>query len=65
MVGYGDETVKNLISFTINGIEYQAEEGMTYGEWHGSEYNTGFDEVIHGVDNSTILEAGKKYITLF
>lgn len=28
-----------LISFTINGVSYQAEEGMTWGEWVDSEYN--------------------------
>lgn len=31
----------NLITFTIDGIEYQAEEGMTWGEWVNSSYNTG------------------------
>ena len=30
-----------LISFTINDNEYQTEEGMTWGEWVDSEYNTG------------------------
>ena len=29
-----------LISFTIDGTAYQAEEGMTWGEWVESEYNT-------------------------
>lgn len=31
----------NLISFTIDGTTYQAEEGMTWEEWVESEYNTG------------------------
>ena len=30
----------NIITFAIDGIEYQAEEGMTWGEWIESEYNT-------------------------
>lgn len=30
----------NLITFTINGSEYQAEEGMTYRDWLLSSYNT-------------------------
>lgn len=30
----------NLITFTIGGIQYQAEEGMTWGEWIEREYNT-------------------------
>ena len=28
-----------LISFTIDGVSYQAEEGMTWGEWGDSEYD--------------------------
>ena len=30
----------NLITFTIEDVEYQAEEGMTWGEWVESDYNT-------------------------
>ena len=33
------EPVK-LITFTIAGTEYQAEEGMDWNEWKNSEYNT-------------------------
>ena len=29
-----------LITFTISGTEYQAEDGMTWGEWVGSKYDT-------------------------
>lgn len=29
-----------LITFSIDGTEYQAEEGMTWNEWIASEYNT-------------------------
>ena len=36
-----NDTSKNLITFTIDGTEYQAEEGMTWEEWVASEYNTG------------------------
>ena len=31
---------KNLITFTIGGVQYQAEEGMTWGEWVDSPFNT-------------------------
>jgi len=31
---------KQLITFTIDGAEYQAEEGMTWEEWCNSSYNT-------------------------
>jgi hypothetical protein len=34
------EPTPTLISFTIDGVSYQAEDGMTWGEWLESEYNT-------------------------
>ena len=41
----GSPTIPTLISFTIDGTSYQFEEGMTWGEWVESEYNTdGFRE---------------------
>ena len=36
----GEAPGGNLITFTIDETEYQAEEGMTWGEWVDSEYNT-------------------------
>ena len=30
---------KSIITFTIDSIEYQAEEGMTWEEWISSTYN--------------------------
>lgn len=41
----------SLITFTVDGVEYQAEEGMTWGEWVGSEYNVNGVFFID-VDNS-------------
>lgn len=38
--GYYYEVVSGLIEFTIDGTTYQAVEGMTWGEWVESEYNT-------------------------
>ena len=29
----------SLITFTVDGVEYQAKEGMTWGEWCNSEYD--------------------------
>jgi hypothetical protein len=29
-----------VISFTIEGIQYYADDGMTWGEWTDSKYNT-------------------------
>lgn len=31
----------SLITFTVDGVEYQAEEGMYWIEWCYSEYNVG------------------------
>lgn len=47
----GEEGEVNLISFTIEHISYQAEEGMTWGEWCNSKYNT----VGHFVSNGKVF----------
>ena len=40
-----------MISFTIEGVSYQAEPGMTWGEWVVSDYNTGnFEDDPYGGD---------------
>ena len=36
----GDGEEANLITFTIDGTEYQAVEGMTWEQWVNSDYNT-------------------------
>ena len=39
----------NLITFTIDGTEYQAEEGMKWFDWIDTEYNTaGFTTTSYG-----------------
>lgn len=38
-----------LISFTISGTSYQAEQGMTWQQWIDSTYNTGNYVVYNGV----------------
>ena len=49
---------KALISFTAEGVTYQAEEGMTWGEWIDSDYNTeGF-----GVSANEILAPNGYYV---
>lgn len=62
IVGYdfeedGEES-GNLIAFTVDGVEYQAEEGMTWGEWVDSEYNTGNfiikNNFIYTTDNKIV-----------
>lgn len=34
------EGLVKLISFTVSGAEFQAEEGMTWSEWCDTDYNT-------------------------
>ena len=40
-----------LISFTIDGVSYRAVEGMTWGEWVESSYNTGGFDVDYYADH--------------
>ena len=52
----------NLISFTIDGTQYQADEGMTWEEWCNSDYNVNnyeYDE--WGV----YYNVGASYLMLF
>ena len=47
-----------IITFTINGISYQAEEDMTWLEWCESDYNTGgykINDSNHLVSSNGIL----------
>ena len=48
----GDDVV--TISFTINGVSYQAEEGMNWEQWVNSSYNA--DGFI--VDGNNIYKGG-------
>lgn len=48
-----------IISFTIDGTSYQAEEGMTWAQWIDSDYNTGGFAV--GVGENSIRN-GQKYL---
>lgn len=45
----GTYTPVTLINFTIKGISYQAEDGMTWAQWCESSYNTGGYHVSNGV----------------
>lgn len=68
-------TVANLISFTIDSTLYQAVEGMAWGEWVESEYNTGGytiwleyitlqgnnDSIISGATTTSLIIANTAY----
>lgn len=66
----GDDEEANLITFTIDGVTCQAEDGMTLGEWKESEYNTiGFTQNFMYKDNgnsvvsSDTLRDGHTYVS--
>ena len=40
------EKAATIISFTIAGTTYQAEEGMTWGEWFKSEYSSSLPQTM-------------------
>lgn len=46
-------SAKKIISFTISGTSYQAEEGMTWTQWCDSNYNTDGD-YYYTADSSTV-----------
>jgi hypothetical protein len=61
-----------MISFTINNVQYQAEEGMTWEDWCNSGYNPGTYLIqgnyvyaggfaINSVKSSDLIVNGKSY----
>ena len=67
IVGYDFENESmNLISFTVAGIEYQAEEGMTWEEFCNSEYNIDSFQIIEatGGSDSQIFCGGASHVGL-
>ena len=68
----GVNSTPTLISFTIGGTPYQAEEGMTWREWVDSEYNFNFfisnqaigdggGDIIDGVAPDDVIVANRTY----
>ena len=71
-----NNTSGNLITFIIDTTEYQAEEGMTWGEWVESDYNTNpsiinIDSAVYNsittyrVEETDIIEENDEYVILF
>lgn len=50
-----------LISFTIAGTSYQAEEGMTWAEWVDSEYNVNQGYVLY---SNTITNSSRTHLVV-
>ena len=46
----------NLINFTVDGVSYSAEEGMTWAEWVESEYNPDYTECGCHYEDETITK---------
>lgn len=61
---FGGVSTPTLISFTIAGTTYQAEEGMTWGEWVASSYNTGRYVGFGGYirDNKGYIDNGQECV---
>lgn len=77
VIGEEDEAV-NLISFSVDSKTYQAEDGMTWGEWVDSEYNTdGYsvsssthikdisDMYVMDATSSSVIQANTNYSTSY
>lgn len=52
----------SLISFTIDGTEYQAEEGMTWEAWVASEYNTNQKYNFDGAYSNMVHSSNAYYV---
>ena len=61
IVGYDFENDVVIITFTVNGAAYQAEEGMTWQEWCDSSYNV-INAAIYGTRISVPIENIYGYI---
>lgn len=58
--GGNTPSTPTLISFTIGGTSYQAEEGMTWAEWVESNYNTSTDISVNS-NNNKVGDTGFGY----
>jgi hypothetical protein len=60
-----------IITFTIDGTEYTADKGMTWGEWVNSEYNTiglivdtEYNAIRPIGSSSTAVRGGELYLSV-
>lgn len=54
----GGETPTNRIKFTINGIPYEADEGMSWADWVASDYSYGAYNFAGGFSNIVTTKYG-------
>ena len=57
--------VANLISFMIDGTEYQAEDGMTWEEWVNSDYALGHTATFDIVGSGVSVNEGNVSTSIF
>lgn len=65
-------TANAAFAFTIKGTTYYAEDGMTWGEWVESEYNTdgyvvddyGYIRLVGGTGNYSVQDSSTKPVVL-
>jgi hypothetical protein len=50
-----------LITFTIDGTEYQAEEGMTWKEWTATDYNPSTSGISKPIPGVTVYKTEGSY----
>lgn len=51
-----------LITFTIDGVTYQAEPGMTWEEWVNSKYNTDGYLVLNTAATKLVATSGSNTV---
>ncbi len=60
-----EESIGNLITFTIGDIQFQAEKDMTWGSFFGSKYNTANEGkvylVMDSADDKVIIAFAPEY----
>ena len=61
-VSIGEYPTVSLISFSIAGTTYQADSGMTWGEWVNSNYNTGNFIVETPSSTVKVNNSGARYV---
>jgi hypothetical protein len=56
VVNDGEQSVGNWITFTVNGVEYPAEEGMTWEDWINSSYYDQNLTIVIKTDDSLYID---------
>ena len=68
--GDGEGDSSNLITFTVGSYEFNAENGMTWGEWLDSDYDSGDltsngDYIILGTVEYIVFTSSGQFVKIF